>query len=165
MRLTDGSIIIRVHGTPRPQPRQRHWAKQTKKGDIVSGSHDPGTADEWKALIREVAADDVPKSRLVGGISVTAIFMFQRPKSHFGTGRNADRLKPKAPKYHVQRPDRDNCEKALTDTLSKMGFWKDDDQVCAGEIKKDWVIDHPGVWVRIEPLEAQLEAQTKPPVS
>ena len=30
-------------------------------------------------------------------VSVTATFRFPRPQSHYGTGRNADTLKPSAP--------------------------------------------------------------------
>lgn len=78
---------------------------------------------------------------------------FKRPKSHFGTGRNADTLKASAPeKWHVQRPDGDNLVKLVKDALN--GFaWHDDAQVADVRVTKVWAGDrHPGTEVTIEAL-------------
>ncbi len=68
-----------------------------------------------------------------------------------------DRLKymmhpkyPSGPIPMVGRPDRDNLDKTMLDTLGKMeGWFKDDCQVTAGYIEKMYApMDHPsGSWI------------------
>ena len=48
-------------------------------------------------------------------------------------------LKPNAPKWHTDKPDRDNADKAVLDALTNLGLWGDDKQVCDGRIRKFYV--------------------------
>jgi Holliday junction resolvase RusA-like endonuclease len=64
-------------------------------------------------------------------------FHFPRPKSHYGTGRNQDRLKPGAPVYHAQKPDTTKLVRAVEDALTGLG-WHDDAQICAQHCEKSW---------------------------
>ena len=56
-------------------------------------------------------------------------FRFVRPKSHYGTGRNAKKLKPSAPPHHTQKPDATKLLRIFTGTklieaprLNKLGL-------------------------------------------
>lgn len=60
-----------------------------------------------------------------GPIELFLLFTFDRPKAHF-TSKGA--LKPSAPKWHIKKPDIDNCEKFVCDCLNG-SVWKDDSQV------------------------------------
>ena len=59
-------------------------------------------------------------------LSVSATFYFDRPKSHFGTGKNAEVLKDSAPTYVARTPDIDKCLRSTFDGLTESGMIKDD---------------------------------------
>ena len=64
-----------------------------------------------------------------GPLWVSCHFYMVRPKGHYGTGKNAGKLKASAPQYHtVKRYDTDNLLKWVLDCLNGMA-WKDDCQV------------------------------------
>lgn len=64
-----------------------------------------------------------------GPLTMGTIFYFKRPKSHYGTGRNSDKLKPSAPQEHIYVPDLSNLEKLVEDALSKGYAFHDDKQI------------------------------------
>jgi len=70
-------------------------------------------------------------------VIVDMLFYFERPKSHFGTGRNAGILKKKAPEYHTQKPDKDKLGRAVHDALTGIAY-HDDSQVIGGKVFKYW---------------------------
>ena len=72
-----------------------------------------------------------------GAVKMECDFVFKRPKSHFGTGRNAGKLKLSAPVFHIQTPDADNCLKFIKDCLNNHAY-KDDSQVVSVAIRKRW---------------------------
>jgi Holliday junction resolvase RusA-like endonuclease len=116
-----------VVGDPKGQPRPRAFAR---KGLGVR-VYDPGTAEGWKSQIalafpRTIAAHSGP-------VSAWFDFVFQRPKSHF---RPNGSLLPRAPRYHVHKPDADNLAKAALDALTTIGVWTDDAQVAMVAIQK-----------------------------
>jgi len=55
-------------------------------------------------------------------LRVSITIYFPRPKSHFKTGRNANIMRDNAPVWHTSKPDRDNCDKAIMDALTNLGF-------------------------------------------
>ena len=135
---------FRVSGDPKPQPRPRAFSR--------GGSarvYDPGTAEGWKGAIALAAREHLPTAPLQGPIRVSATLMFRRPKAHYIAGKVERGLRPGAPLYHTGKPDRDNCEKAVTDCLTTLGMWRDDGQVCGGEVVKVYS-DAPGAEIRID---------------
>jgi len=64
-----------------------------------------------------------------GLVEMKIRFYTQRPKSHFGTGRNANCLKSSAPKYPDTSKDIDNLCKFCLDAINHCGIWKDDAKV------------------------------------
>lgn len=53
--------------------------------------------------------------------------------------------------YKTSKPDTDNLQKLLKDVMTKLGYWKDDAQVCSEHIEKFWA-KTPGIFVYIEEL-------------
>ncbi len=51
--------------------------------------------------------------------------------------------------YRVTRPDTDNLQKLLKDCMTRVGFWKDDAQVCREEVIKRWSRQQPGIAIRV----------------
>ena len=58
-------------------------------------------------------------------VQLTAQFYFKRPRSHFGTGRNAGKLKSHAPMHHGQSPDLAKLLRSLEDGITG-AIWMDD---------------------------------------
>lgn len=121
-----------VAGLPKAQPR----AKARAFGKFAQ-VYNPKTADDWKMIVRTEAQKAWRESGNIqpwtGPLCVNLTFYFPRPKNHF---RSNGELKPNAPKWHTAKPDRDNSDKAILDTLTNLGIWQDDKQVCDGRIRK-----------------------------
>ena len=113
------------------------------------GNYDPSAGDKSDFLakamqFRPEVPFDVP-------IFVTLNFNFSRPKNHYGTGKNSNKLKDSSPFWHTSTPDLDNLEKFVFDALNGV-FWKDD-KICAKkESGKQYVDTTPGIYIKIEPL-------------
>ena len=138
-------------GTPKGQPRVRAFVRGRH-----AGVYDPGTADDFKACIhlaaKQALAGEYMRPVFTGPIRCDAVFVFPRPKSHF-TSKGF--IKPTAPMWHIQKPDRDNLDKCLLDTLTKLQMWGDDCQVCAGHISKRFTAldEASGCHITINTLE------------
>lgn len=89
-------------------------------------------------------------------IQLDAQFRFPRPAAHYGTGRNATKLKPGAPRWHTSgnnRGDLDNLLKLLMDAV-KGHIWHDDGQVVlfGPHTEKLYVSERPGILVEVREL-------------
>lgn len=138
-------LRIVVHGTPAPEPRPRSG----KHGGIYV----PATADPWKHQVRAACVAALQVAGLAGAdagrpwlghpFAVELLFRFRRPACHYGAGRNATRLKPSAPSWHLQTPDGDNLAKSTLDALGAWDdlpplLWANDSQVVVHTAMKAW---------------------------
>jgi Holliday junction resolvase RusA-like endonuclease len=133
--------IVRVYGTPKGQPRARAFARNG-----LVRMYDPSTAEGWKSQIAEAMRPHLPAVPYDVPMRLDVGFYMPRPKAHFRTGKNAGILRDDAPVWFTARPDRDNCDKACLDTLTQIGFWKDDSLAVLGTIAKRYcnVGEKPG---------------------
>ena len=94
-------------------------------------------------------------------ISLRAVFYMLRPKSHFGTGRNAHTLKPSAPDYCATTPDIDKILRALLDALTGVCFADDKQVVRAHVVQRYADANHaPGTEVQVsEIVSNQVRAE------
>lgn len=129
-----------TYGEPKGQPRARSTIRRGNGGKVFSGVYDPGTADDWKSIVRAAALEKWDRVPFNGPTSVAIRAFFTRPKSHFNS---KGQLKPNAPKYHTKKPDRDNVDKAILDALKSCGVLSDDCIVCAGGVAKMYTISVP----------------------
>lgn len=86
-----------------------------------------------------------------GPLRVDMSFFMGRPKAHYGTGRNADKIKDSAPKWPTKKPDLDNCEKFVLDCLNAIVF-HDDAQVIQTTAIKEYA-QHPKTVIKITRVE------------
>lgn len=121
-------ITFTVLGQPKAQARHKHF----KKGSF-SGTYDPSKGVKKDFLT--LAHENAPNTPFDCPLRVDIKFYFQRPKNHYGSGRNTQKLKTTAPHFHTTRPDIDNCRKFIMDSLNKV-FWRDDSIICAGSTQK-----------------------------
>ena len=133
-----------VMGEAKGQPRVKPFAVKMKDGSYRARVYTPGTAEEWKSKIAIAAKEAGIVGKMhKGWITIAISCYFQRPSSHFGTGKNAQAIKKSAPLYHTQTPDWDNIGKAATDALTTIGCWKDDKQIIVGVVSKNWTTAEP----------------------
>lgn len=94
--------------------------------------------------------------RFTGAVRVETIFLFRRPKGHFGTGRNAGVMKENAPRYKASKPDADKLIRAVLDALASAGVLMDDRQVVSLGVIKRYADPHQpeGVRVLVDEIEA-----------
>ncbi len=142
-------IQFTVHGDPKPQPRPRAFSRNG-----TARVYDPHTAEGWKSAIADAARPHCPREPWRGPVEVKLSFTFKRPKKHFRQGKHADLLRDDVPYYHTKKPDADNLAKAVLDAMTLLGFWKDDSQVVALAVMKQYGPD-PGVIVEVSDLARQ----------
>lgn len=120
------TLEITVHGTPAPQGSKnvnRHGAvyessKRVKpwRDSVISASLD--------AILAH--ARDNGWAPLAGPVGLEVYFHFPRPKGHYGTGRNAGKLKASAPLRPAVAPDLSKLIRSTEDALTEAGVWRDD---------------------------------------
>lgn len=114
-----------VHGTPAPQGSKRHVGR----GIMVESSKKvaPWRVDVVHAALK--AIEDIGGwDTLTGPVAAHFTFYFPRPKSHYGTGRNADSLKSSAAERPTTRNtgDIDKLARSTCDALVSAGVIADD---------------------------------------
>lgn len=83
------------------------------------------------AAVRELVDDDA--QMLTGPVSVTVIFTFPRPKSHY-TSKGV--VKTSAPLYKISRPDTDHLQRSIGDALTVSNLLHDDAQIAHWDATK-----------------------------
>jgi crossover junction endodeoxyribonuclease RusA len=85
--------------------------------------------EAWQGVVA-AAAGAAGVRRTDGPVNLTLRFYFARPKGHFGTGRNAGKLKASAPALPTSQSagDVDKLARAVLDALTGVAF-DDDSQV------------------------------------
>lgn len=121
-------LHVHIPGVPRPQGSKRHVGH----GVMVESSKHlrPWRADAVAAIQAAMAEQGWDTS--AAAVDVTVTWHFPRPKSHYGTGRNAATVKPSAPELHAVKPDADKLLRALLDALTEAGAVRDDARIATG---------------------------------
>ena len=115
------------------QPISKHRPRFSRHGRKVVTYSDQG--DDYERISSIVECQTTIGSIILGSVTVDMGFFFERPKSHFRTGRYAGILKDSAPELHIVKPDVDNCIKWILDIFNDI-IWKDDTQVVEITAKK-----------------------------
>lgn len=138
----DGQTVLRMraHGLPVSQGSKTYLGG----GRMVESN--AARLRPWRLEVKQ-AAREARTATLEGPVVVTLEFVFPRPRSHYGTGANAGRLKATAPNYQGVRPDIDKVTRAVLDSLTDAGWWRDDCQVAMLEVRKAYG-DDPGVYAQ-----------------
>ena len=102
----------------------------------------------WRTDVREAAIAAMGRAGwqpLTGAVDVDIEVFLPRPKSHYGTGRNANAVKHTAPLYPTghNSGDADKLARAILDALTSAGVWLDDAQVVKLRASKHWATFTP----------------------
>lgn len=127
-------FAFEVVGLPAPQGSKSVF-KNRKTGQILV-TESSKKVKPWREAVKKAAELAARGFTIDGPVSVRITFMLPRPKSHFGTGRNAGKLKKSAPESHTVMPDLDKLVRSTLDALTSAGVWKDDAQVMSITTRK-----------------------------
>lgn len=119
------AVTFWVPGIPKPGGSKRGFLNPKTKRVIIT--EDCKASKDWRTSVAFVADGAIPLW-LPGPLRVTFSFYFLRPASHYGTGKNAGRLKPSAPAYPAVRPDVTKLVRSTEDALKAIA-WRDDSQI------------------------------------
>lgn len=103
--------------------------KNRKTGQTFVRPKNDAHNQAWRKAVRASAREAMtaqswpPRNR--AWVRVVAAFYFDRPLNHYGTGRNANRLREDAPPFPGQ-PDTDKLQRALGDALTLAEVIADD---------------------------------------
>lgn len=138
-----------VSGVPVPQPRARVSTRGKVARAYVPSTH---KVHAWRQAIALAGGEAWRKPPLDQAIGADWWFWVPRPKGHYGTGRNAGRLKASAPKYPTSRAhgDAKNLLTAAEDALEGI-IYRDDTLLCDSLPRKRYATPEqpPGVLITI----------------
>lgn len=125
------SHTIVVPGRPVPQGNMRAFAVNNRA--FVTHKK-PKELGDFRARVA-IACQGI--EMIFGPVALDVIFYLPRPKSHYGTGKNANKLKNSAPTYVTTNPDIDKILRSALDSLTGIAF-RDDSQVVSITARKTY---------------------------
>ena len=129
---------------PAPMGSKRHVGK----GVMIESSKN---VKPWRYLVQQAAvATNHPT--ISGPVSLSCVFLFPRPKSHYNT---KGILKSTAPSFHSVKPDGSKCLRSTEDALVDAGLLQDDARIAISSFIKRYTTatEHPGAIITIIPLQ------------
>jgi len=140
-----------ISGIPKPQGRPKARVVIPKDGrEPFASVYSPTT--DWRRSV-QARCENVRfryNAAPVAPLRVRLAFYLDRPKADFGTGRNAGKLKARAPRYCTKRADVDNLAKAVLDAMTDAKLIQDDMLVVDLHVVKHWAAcDNGQAGVRI----------------
>lgn len=126
-----------------PMKRIPSATQQTHKVSTRSGKpqfYEPQELKTARLLFRDLLARRKPEAPLEGPVYLRVVFYYPATKQHPSGA------------WKTTRPDTDNLIKMLKDEMTRLGFWKDDAQICSEWISKVYY-EHPGIEIHTWVLE------------
>lgn len=145
------TVSMFVEGIPSPSGSKKAFAHPKTRKIIVMDT--AKRKDSWQSIVAmyaRKAMTDKEIDMFTGPVRMTIYFTFTRPKSHFGTGKNAETVKDSAPRFHVVKPDLTKLIRCAEDALTGI-VYKDDSQVVQRSSQK-YYSDKNGCFIRVDAI-------------
>ena len=151
-------IKFTVYGEPATAGSKSAFTFKDKRTGKIRASMAPASKKTrpWMQQVAGTAKAEYDGPLLRGAISYKMVFYFQRPKSHYRTGKYSDLLKPFCPAWNTKKPDALKLARAVEDALTGI-VWKDDSQCCNCQQIKHYTMEKSRVEIEIYPLEGWNE--------
>lgn len=134
-----GAVLVaefEVDGIPVPQGSKSAWVSQAgPRPRAIMHDDNAKALKPWRALVQAAAAAVRPTAPIEGPVLLVAEFRFVRPKT-------VRRDRPSV------KPDLSKLLRAIEDSITNAGVWKDDAQVVTARVEKVYA-ERAGVRVRI----------------
>lgn len=140
-------ITFAVFGKPQPAGSKRAFVLKggAHAGRAIITDANP-KAKDWKIDVKHEAQRAYDGEPWECPIVLTLRFTLERPKSHYRTGVNANKLKDSAPIAPTSKPDTTKLCRGVEDALTGI-LWKDDAQIVTQYVSKRY--GRPGVVIEI----------------
>lgn len=142
--------IIRQGG----KPRAIMYYPSDERSDAQKLDPNCLSIAEWKSRVKRAGAAAFKGCEPIdGAVRLCLQFFFSRPDWHFrGKARV---LREDAPRHHTVKPDADNLQKVIMDSLNKIA-WTDDCRICQPFADKLYVLgqEKPGCRIVITKPES-----------
>ena len=149
-------LSFTVHGMPAPQGSKRVVSAGGKAGGRAVLVESSARVRPWREAVKEAAVKAIDERRADGDwvlsnapVGLEVHFRFPRPKGHYGTGRNAGKLRASAPLRPAIAPDLSKLIRSTEDALTEAGVWRDDALVVSVVAGKFYSEDGPGATITI----------------
>ena len=129
-------VVFEAYGRPVTQGSKT----AVRRGGRVILIEDAKGWRPWRDTLVRAARAAHHGGPIVGPVAVSCVFVFARPAAHYGTGRNAGRVKAGAPSFPATRGtgDVDKLVRAVLDPLTIAGVIEDDSRVVDVHGVKVW---------------------------
>lgn len=144
-----------VPGKPLAKGSVVAW-KHPKTGAIIKRDQKAAELASWGGRVAAIALAAGVKLEPERPISLTLVFAFERPKSHY----TKKGLRPSAPVWPTAKPDVDKVQRAALDSLTGIAY-RDDSQVVRVVATKKYVDmfgPAPGVQFQVVVYSGELDA-------
>lgn len=135
-------VSWKVEGTPAPQGSKRHVGM----GRMIESCK---ALKPWREqIIAETRLNALVPQGLDEAVALSLVFLFPRPKAHYNS---KGQLKPSAPEHKTTKPDIDKLARAVLDSLTLAGVFRDDALVYSLTLQKRYCIgqEAPGVMITL----------------
>ncbi len=99
-------------------------------GKSMVRMYTPNKTENWEDRAALLIRQALGSPMLSGPLRLDILAVFPR------TQTMQAKKYPNRREWHITKPDKDNCEKCIADSLTKSGVIKDDCIICAGEMRK-----------------------------
>lgn len=154
MSPPDPIVRFFVSGVPVPKGSMRAFRLPNSARVVMT--HANSRTKPWQSAVAVAAAEAraareklTMHGELTGPLVVRLTFNMPRPKGHYGSGKNAQRVKAGAPARPIGKPDLDKLARLVLDACTSV-LWRDDSQVVDLRASKQWAAGQPGVHVEVE---------------
>lgn len=117
-----------IYGQARPQGSPRAVIGGNGRAYVTEDRRGGRGYRSWRQQVSREMMEDAPKEAVDGPMSVTLRVYVLRPQGHYGTGKNAGRLKESAPSLPVSGIDLDKIQRAVGDAGTGI-WWRDDSRI------------------------------------
>jgi Holliday junction resolvase RusA-like endonuclease len=118
--LIEDALRFVVFGHPQGKGSKRVLPIRNSAKIVLVDSN--RNARPWANRVADSAAEAMARDKrsklLRNAVSVELLFCFLRPKGHYGSGRNASKLKPSSPAHMATMPDVDKLCRCALDALT-----------------------------------------------
>lgn len=143
------SITLNVAGTPAQMGSKKAFIRG---GRAIITDDNSSKRRTWANAVTAAAAEAMQgREPFTGPLLLIVSFAFVRPASHFGSGKNATKLKASAPTIHAQSPDLDKLIRCVGDALNGV-VYRDDRQIAEIKACRGWTQGSAGARIEVREL-------------
>lgn len=145
-------IVFTVYGKPATQGSKRAFVIKPQGGGTPRAivTENDKRCQPWRQEVAAAAAKAYDGPLIIGPVRLRVEYVYVRPKSHYGTGRNAEIIKASAPYHKTTIPDLSKLTRAIEDALSGV-LYRSDSLIAERHDSKRWGIRDRAT-ITVEPL-------------